>query len=83
MKISKKQKKKSDIIDLDHLSDDEDDVQVVDIGVDEKDKIKKFMNFLTRKCLLPIVENVLKRSDSLDQVKDDRVIDLIDVTGKF
>ena len=55
IKITKKQKKKSDIIDLDNLSDDEDDVKVIDIGVDEKDKIKKFMNFITSKCLLPAV----------------------------
>ena len=32
---------------------------------------------------MPAIEDILIRSDSLDKVKDERVIDLIDVVRKF
>ena len=80
-KMWKKPKKQSNIIDLGNPSDDE--VQVVQIGVDEKEKIKKFINFIITKTIVPVVQKLLIQYDSLDKVKDEKVIDLIDVLKKF
>ena len=66
---------------MDHPSDEE--VQVTTIGVDEESKIKKFIDLLIGKALLPHVDRVLAQSNSLDQVKEERVIDLINIVNKF
>ena len=79
--ISKKHKKR-EVIDLDNLSEEE-EVKVVEIGVDEKEKIKKFISFILNRSLVPFVEAILSRFDSLDKVKDDRVIDLLKMVQKF
>ena len=79
--ISKKHKKR-EVIDLDNLSEEE-EVKVVEIGVDEKEKINKFIGFILNRSLVPFVEAILSRFDSLDKVKDGRVIDLLKVVQKF
>ena len=76
-----KKHKKQDVIDLDHL--DEDEVSVIEIGVDEKDKIKRYIDFILTKSVMPHVDNILQRIDFLDKIKDDRVIDLLHLVKKF
>lgn len=66
---------------MDNPSDDE--VQIVTIGVEEKEKISKFIDLLINKALIPHIDRILGRSDSLEQVKEERVIDLINVVCRF
>jgi len=79
--MSKKPKKQSNIINLDNPSDDE--AQIVEIGVDEKEKIKKFIDFIITKALVPVIDKILIQFDTLDRVKDERLIDLVDLIKKF
>ena len=80
-KNMRKGRKEKTVIDLDHPSDDE--VEMVSIGVDEEASIKKFVDLIVSKSVLPAVQSALKQADSLDQVKDERLIDLIDLINKF
>lgn len=77
----KKGHKNDDVIDLDNLDAQEN--LVLTIGVDEEEKIKKFIDLILSKTIVPIIEQNLRRAESLDRLKDPRLIDLIDLVKKF
>ena len=80
-RIKKGHKKEEEVIDLDNL--DIYEKLTLTIGVEQEDKIKKFIDLILSKTIIPVIQQHLRKADSLDRLKDTRLIDLIDLVKKL